>query len=113
MGSMGGHPLGKNPLDSQEKPSNFQKWVKKYSGLGDPYDNLASFKRVMRAKQITNYHTQVEAFGLNIERKALSWFQTLDPSASEDFAMLEKDFIAAFSKMGIKHNVVAQIYSFQ
>ena len=27
--------------------------------------------------------------------------------------MLEKDFIAAFFKMGIKHNMVAQIYSFQ
>ena len=55
----------------------------------------------------------MEGFGLTLESKALSWFQTLEPSAYDDFAMLEKDFIAAFSKMGIKHNVVAQIYNFE
>ena len=24
--------------------ANFQKWVKKFNGLGDPYDHLASFE---------------------------------------------------------------------
>ena len=54
----------------------------------------------------------MEGFGLTLESKALSWFQMLEPHAFMDFAALEKDFIVAFSKMGIKHNVVAQIYSF-
>ena len=53
----------------------------------------------------------MEGFGLTLESKALSWFQTLKLHAFEDFAALEKDFVAAFSKMGNKHNVVAQIYS--
>ena len=66
----------------------------------------------MRAKQITDLHTQVEGFGLTLESKALSWFQTLELHTFEDFAALEKDNFAAFSKIGIKHNVVAQIYSF-
>ena len=26
------------------RPTNFQKWVKKFNGLGDPYDHLARFK---------------------------------------------------------------------
>ena len=55
----------------------------------------------------------MEGFGLTLESKALSWFQTLEPHAYKDFAALERDSIAAFSKMGIKHNVVAQIYAFK
>ena len=26
------------------RPSHFQKWVKKFNGLGDPYDHLASLR---------------------------------------------------------------------
>ena len=36
-GSLGG---GRN----KTRPSHFQKWVKKFSGSGDPYDHLASFR---------------------------------------------------------------------
>ena len=49
---------------------------------------------------------------MTLEGKALSWFQTLEPEMFKKFKTLENDFIAAFSKMGIKHNVVAQIYGF-
>ena len=28
------------------RPANFQKWVKKFNGSGDPYDHLASFKYI-------------------------------------------------------------------
>ena len=114
FGSMGDFPFGKARTKHPRKtrPSNFQKWVKKYNGSGDSYDSLATFKQVVRAKQIIDHHTQVEGFGLTLESKALSWFQTLELHAYEDFAALEKYFIAAFSKMGIKHNVVAQIYFF-
>ena len=94
------------------RPSQFQKWVKKYNGSADPYDHLATFRQVVRAEQITDLHTQVEGFGLTLEGKALSWFQTLEPDTFREFEALENDFIAAFSKMGIKHNVVAQIYGF-
>ena len=27
------------------RPTNFQKWVKKFNGLGDPYDHLANLNR--------------------------------------------------------------------
>ena len=73
---------------------------------------LATFRQVVRAKQITDLHTQVEGFRLTLEGKALSWFQTLEPDTFKEFEALENDFIAAFSKMGIKHNVVALIYGF-
>ena len=49
---------------------------------------------------------------MTLEGKALSWFQTLEPDSFMEFKALEKGFILAFSKMGIKHNVVALIYGF-
>ena len=100
--------------DSSRKvrPSQFQKWVKKYNGSADPYDHLATFRQVVRAEQITDLHTQVKGFRLTLEGKALSWFQTLEPDTFKDFEALENDFIATFLKMGIKHNVVALIYGF-
>ena len=111
---MGGFPFGKVPTKYPQKtcPSNFQKWVKKYNGSRDPYDHLATFKQVVRAEKITYHHTQVKVFGFTLESKALSWFQTLEPHAYKDFVALAKEFIVAFSKMGIKHDVVPQIYSF-
>ena len=54
----------------------------------------------------------MEGFGLTLENKALLWFQTLEPDTYSDFLALEKGFIVAFLKMGIKHNVVAHISSF-
>ena len=111
---MGGIPLGKPLVEYPRKtrPSNFQKWVKKYNGLGEPYAHLVSFNQKVRTKQITNPHIQVEGFGSTLESKALSWLQSLDPHTYNEFSALEKNFIAIFSKMEIKHNVVAQIYSF-
>ena len=50
---------------------------------------------------------------MTLEGKALSWFQNQEVESLTEFRGLEKDFIAAFSKMGIKHNVVAQIYAFK
>ena len=46
---------------------NFQKWVKNFNGLGDPYDHLVSFKQVARAKQVYDLHTKVEGFGLTLK----------------------------------------------
>ncbi len=95
-------PGGRGAYDSRRvRPNNFQKWVKKFSGSGDPYDHLASFKQVARAEQVNDLHTKVEGFGLTLEGRALSWFQTLDPSEYLSFEALEKDFIAAFSKTGL------------
>ena len=73
MGAMGSHAFGKAPHEYPRKtrPSNFQKWVKQYSGSGDPYDHLAYFKQVVRAAQIVDHHTQMEGFGLTLESKAL------------------------------------------
>ena len=106
---MGGFPFGKPSVEYPRKtrPSTFQKWIKKYNQSRDPYDHLASFKQVIRAEQITNPHTQVEGFGLTLESKALSWFQTLEPDTYNDLSALEKDFIATFSQMRIKNNILA------
>ena len=49
------------------RPTNFQKWVKKFNGSGDPYDHLASFKQVARVEQVHDLHTKVEGFGLTLE----------------------------------------------
>ena len=49
------------------RSANFQKWVKKFNGSSDPYDHLASFKQVARAKQVHDLHTKVEGFGLTLE----------------------------------------------
>ena len=95
------------------RPSMLQKLVKKFDGFGDPYDHIATFRQVVRIEKVSDNHTQIEGFGLMLEGKALSWFQTLEPSTITTLQSLEKDFIAAFSKMGIKHNVVAQIYTFR
>ena len=39
--------------------------------------------------------------------------QALDPKFKVSLTNLEKDFIASFSKMGIKHNPEAKIYKFK
>ena len=62
---------------------------------------------------MVDFHTQYEGFGLTLEGKALSWFQTLEPERYSKFEQVEEGFIMAFSKMGIKHNTVAQIYNFK
>ena len=80
------------------RPSTLQKLVKKYDGSGDPYDHIASFRQVVHAEQVTDTHTKIEGFGLTLEGKALSWFQTLDPSMKETQESLKEDFVAAFSK---------------
>lgn len=95
------------------RPSALQKLVKKYDGFGDPYDHIASFRQVVHAEQVRDTHTKIEGFGLTLEGKALSWFQTLDSSKKDSQESLEEDFVATFSKMGIKHNVVAKIHAFK
>ena len=86
--------------------------VKKYDGSRDPFDHMAAFRQAVHAEQVSNAHTQIEGFGLTLESKALTWFQMLEPTFKTSLDQLEKHFIGAFSKMGLKHNAVAQIYSF-
>ena len=87
------------------RPSMLQKLVKKFDGSGDPYDHIATFRQVVMAKKVSENHMQIEGFGLTLEGKSLSWFQTLEPSTITTLQSLEKDFIAAFSKMGICTNL--------
>ena len=87
--------------------------VKKYDGSGDPFDHIAAFRQAVHAEQVSDSHTKVEGFGLTLESKALTWFQTLEPPSKTSFKRLEKEFIGSFSKMGLKHNAVALIYSFE
>ena len=98
---------------NKTRPSHFQKWVKKFGGSGDPYDHLASFRQVVRAEELSDLHVLKEGFGLTLEGKALSWFQTLDTGTYSSFESLEKDFIGAFTKTGIKHSVSTLITNFK
>ena len=74
---------------------------------------MASFKQVARAEQVHDLHTKVEGFGLTLEGRALSWFQMLNLFDYHSYEALEKDFIVAFSKMGLKHDVLSQIHGFE
>ena len=58
-------------------------------------------------------HVLKEGFGLTLEGKALSWFQTLDTGIYYSFEALEKDFIGYFTKTWIKHSVSALITKFK
>ena len=52
--------LGRSSLDPRKvRLVDFQKWVKKFNGLGDTYDHLVSF-----AKKLFDYYTLVKGFGL-------------------------------------------------
>ncbi len=55
----------------------------------------------------------MEGFGLTLEGRELSWFQTLEPTDYYEFKELEKDFISAFAKTGLKHDVLSQIHGFR
>lgn len=89
------------PIVKQTRPSHFRKWVTKYDGTGYPRDHLASFRQAARAEDVTDLHVLREGFGLTMEGTALSWFQTLDIGSYGSFEALEKEFIVAFTKMGL------------
>ena len=89
-----------------------QNLVKNYDGSVDPFDHIVAFKQAMQAEQVLDAHTKVEGIGLNLESKALTWFQTLEPISKTLLERLEKDFIGSFSKIGLKHNAVALIFFF-
>ena len=95
------------------RPSDFWKWVTKFIGSSYVYHHLASFRQVSRAKRVTDLHTLVEGFGMTLEGKALEWFHTLTPSSFPSLKVLEKDFIAAFSKIGQKHDGLSLLYEFK
>ncbi|MCO5560573.1 hypothetical protein L7F22_014188 [Adiantum nelumboides] len=95
------------------RPSDFQKWVKKFNGTGDPYDHLAIFEQTARPEHVTDLHTLVEGFGLTLEGRALTWFQSLNTSKYQSFSALRKDFIAAFSKTGLKNDALSLVYGFK
>ena len=58
-------------------------------------------------------HTKVEGFGLTLEGWVLSWFQMFNLSKYLSYMALEKDFIVAFSKTKLKHDVLVQIHRFK
>ena len=62
---------------------------------------------------MTDKHTQIEGFGLTLEGKALSWFQALEASDKSSLRVIEDLFIAAFSLMGLQHDTVSMIHSFE
>ena len=95
------------------RPTSLQKFSKRFDGSGDPYDHVAQYRQLIFAEGVTDIHTMVQGFGLTMEGRALSWFQTLKPSVLYDFEALIKRFIEAYSKIGIKHNTVMQILSFK
>ena len=99
--------------DRRMRPTSLQKFSKRFDGSGDPHDHVAQYRQLVFAEGVTDIHTMVQGFGLTMEGRALSWFQTLKPSVLYDFETLIKRFIEAYSKIGIKHNTVTQILSFK
>ncbi|MCO5590965.1 hypothetical protein L7F22_044941 [Adiantum nelumboides] len=98
----------------QMRPSQVAKcMLKKYGGSGDPYAHVSLFKQVLRAEQITDFHTQYEGFGLTLEGTALTWFQSLDPKLFPNIDNVLREFTEEFSKRSIKQNTVSQIYAFK
>ena len=95
------------------RPYTLQKMVNKFDRSRDPNDHVAFFKQVVYKEQVFDHHTQIEGFGLTLKGKSLSWFQNQEVEALMEFRGLEKDYIVAFSKMGIKHNAIAKIYAFK
>ena len=86
---------------------------KKFNSLGDPCNHLANFKQIARVNQVFDLHTKVEGFGLTLEEWTLSWFKTLNLTYYLTYEELEKDFIAMFSKIGLKYDVLLQIHGFK
>ncbi|MCO5606996.1 hypothetical protein L7F22_061187 [Adiantum nelumboides] len=96
------------------RPSQVAKCMpRKYGRFGDPYAHVSLFKHVLRSKQITDFHTQYEGFGLTLEGTALTWFQPLDPEIFSNIDDVLRKFAEEFSKRGIKHNTVSHIYAFK
>ncbi len=95
------------------RPSQLQKLCKAYDGSGDPYDHVARFRQVLYAEEVEDMHTMVQGFGLTLEGKALSWFQSLGNSVLYDFEVLVGAFIKENTKTGIKHNTLTQILDFK
>ena len=95
------------------RPLLLQKIFKHYNGNGDPHNHVPAYKQAVHLEQVQDTHTQIDDFGLTLESKALTWFQTLGPKSKVSLERQEKDFIATFSKIGIKRNTIAQIFLFQ
>ena len=87
--------------------------VKKYDGSRHPPSHVAAYRQTVHVEQVKDVHTQIEGFGLTLEGEVLTWFQKLKPELKVSLARLDKDFIFAFSNMGIKHNTVGQIHNFK
>ena len=113
MGDFPGRPSGAPSNPRKIRPSDFKKLVDKFDGSKDPYNHMANFRQVMRAEQVFDWHTQFEGFGMTLDSVALSWFQAIPRNTYSNLEDMEKDFIEAFSKTGIKHNTVALIYNFK
>lgn len=70
-------------------------------------------RQAIYVEQLKDTHTQVGCYGLPPKSKSLIWYQTLGAKLKVSLASLGKDFILASSKMGINHDIVAPIHSFQ
>ena len=74
---------------------------------------MANIKQVINAKNVYEWHTQFEGFGMTLDGAALDWFQDLPKGAYTNLDQLEPDFIKAFSLTSIKHNTITKIYNFK
>ena len=103
-------PMRSSSDPRKVRPLDFQKWVKKFNGMGDPYHHLANFHQMARAKKFHDLHTLVKGFGLTMEGKALTWFQTQKLAKFSFFTQLAKEFVREHAKSGLKHDVLSQIH---
>ena len=66
-----------------------------------------------RAEKVHDLHTLVEGFGLNMEGKALTWFQTQKMAKFSSFTQLAKEFAREHTKSRLEHDVLSQIHQFK
>ena len=66
-----------------------------------------------RAEKVHDLHTLVGEFGLTMEGKALTWFQTQKTAKFSSFTQLAKEFVREHTKSRLKHDVLSQIHQFK
>ena len=74
---------------------------------------MARFFQVLFAEDVNDVHKMVQGFGLTLEGKELSWFQSLSNSVLYNFEVLIDAFIRENTKTRIKHNTLTQILDFK
>ena len=93
MGAFPLRPPVHAPSQRKLRLSDFKKLVEKFDGTKDPHYHMANIRQVINAKNIYEWHTQFEGFGMTLDGAALDWFKDLPKGTYTTLDQLEPDFI--------------------